>query len=701
MIRHWPGGSSKGPRAEMRRVRALQPTVLERMEDRTLLSSGPTVFTVNLTSDTGAGAGSTGDLLYAITQANNNTNAAGSVITFDPSVFKPATPQPIALTQTLDLTGTAGPITIAGTTNTGVFVSGNNAVRPFTIGPGVTATFSEIAILYGLSSGNGGGILNEGTLTLSECGLAQNSAVGSGGGIENNGTMTVSGCLIGANTAEAAHGQGGGISNTGDLQLVGTTMSVNQVSGANGLGGGIANTGTLGITGCTIYENSVTAGEGAGIFTNGTATISSSTLESNTDSGAGAGGGVFNLGQLSVVDCAVTNNTSGDGGGVENAHELMISNTTIAANAASTTGGGVYNIGTMNAINVTITDNFVDTNNGGGGLFAATSTTTLVNTIVAENSQNVSLLFLADDIDGTVSANCVANLIGIGGSGGLTNGSDSNQVGVSNPGLRSLAQNGGPTESIALMSGSPAVNAGTYVTGVGTTDQRGPGFVRNFGGAIDIGAYELQPGNVADVWALWGTQGNEALATAADGQRLLPAGRNTDLPWLGISQLQIEFTQPETLTAADITISSQKGISYGPVTVKVVTLNGTTPYIYGIVFAHSITKADRVTITIAGPGLVTYTRRLDVLPGDFSDNGVVNNQDITAIRNEWKGKHGAQPTIFGEITGDGTVNGADYNAARKRNATRLPKLARPGSQQARSLLIRDLVRRELRIKSQG
>jgi hypothetical protein len=78
MIRHWPGGSSKGPRAEMRRVRALQPTVLERMEDRTLLSSGPTVFTVNLTSDTGAGAGSTGDLLYAITQANNNTNAACS-----------------------------------------------------------------------------------------------------------------------------------------------------------------------------------------------------------------------------------------------------------------------------------------------------------------------------------------------------------------------------------------------------------------------------------------------------------------------------------------------------------------------------------------------------------------------------------------------------------------------------------------------
>ena len=60
-----------------------------------------------------------------------------------------------------------------------------------------------------------------------------------------------------------------------------------------------------------------------------------------------------------------------------------------------------------------------------------------------------------------------------------------------------------------------------------------------------------------------------------------------------------------------------------------------------------------------------------MLPGDFDDNGVVNNKDVTAIRNEWKGKNGAQPTIFGEILGDGTVTAADYNAARKRIGTTL------------------------------
>ena len=59
-----------------------------------------------------------------------------------------------------------------------------------------------------------------------------------------------------------------------------------------------------------------------------------------------------------------------------------------------------------------------------------------------------------------------------------------------------------------------------------------------------------------------------------------------------------------------------------------------------------------------------FTRRLDVLPGDFNDDGVVNSQDLVGIRNEWLGIGGAKPTIFGDINGDGMVNVADYNAVR-------------------------------------
>ena len=149
---------------------------------------------------------------------------------------------------------------------------------------------------------------------------------------------------------------------------------------------------------------------------------------------------------------------------------------------------------------------------------------------------------------------------------------------------------------------------------------------------------------------------------------LLPAGRNTDLPWLGIDSLQFTLDGPEPLTASEVTIQGLRGINYGPATI---TGSGTT---YTITFARPIEKADRVTITIAGPGIATYTRRLDVLPGDFHDKGVVTSGDATAIRDEWKRKHGAQPTIFGDVLGLGAVNKSDYKAAYRLIGSKLPKL---------------------------
>src|SRR5213079_501719 len=83
------------------------------------------------------------------------------------------------------------------------------------------------------------------------------------------------------------------------------------------------------------------------------------------------------------------------------------------------------------------------------------------------------------------------NLIGTGGSGGLTNGSNGNQVGVSNPGLGSLADNGGPTQTIALSPGSAAIDrGGNGSVNTGETDQRG--YTRIVNGTVDVGAYEVQ-----------------------------------------------------------------------------------------------------------------------------------------------------------------------------------------------------------------
>ena len=91
------------------------------------------------------------------------------------------------------------------------------------------------------------------------------------------------------------------------------------------------------------------------------------------------------------------------------------------------------------------------------------------------------------------------NLIGTGGgNSGLTNGSNGNLVGVADPGLGTLADNGGPTQTIALLAGSPAIDAGSNTLAVDpqgnalTTDQRGTGFPRKVNGTVDIGAFEVQ-----------------------------------------------------------------------------------------------------------------------------------------------------------------------------------------------------------------
>jgi hypothetical protein len=141
-----------------------------------------------------------------------------------------------------------------------------------------------------------------------------------------------------------------------------------------------------------------------------------------------------------------------------------------------------------------------------------------------------------------------------------------------------------------------------------------------------------------------------------------------------------------------VTISSALGINYGPVTI---TGAGTSDT---VMLARPIIRADRVTITIASASIASYTRRLDVLPGDFNDDGAVKNNDVTAIANEWRGKRGAHPTIFGDILGIGTVNGSDYNSARKRIGTKLPKL---GGKPPKAQLLRALVRQPPVVKRPG
>jgi hypothetical protein len=356
------------------------------------------------------------------------------------------------------------------------------------------------------SEGGGGGMFNYGTATVTNCAIEDNSA-GQGGGIYNGGNVTVIGSTIAGNSAPA----GGGILNISGSMLTITDSTIAGNTSFEGLGGGIYNdAGTTSITTSNITQNSAANG-GGGIFNNdGSLTIAGTTLADNSGHD---GGGILNdtEGTVTVTNATISDNSATNtGGGISNlVGTLIVTNTSIAGNSAPY-GGGIFNYvsSTLTAVNCTIAYNVATSGSGSGaGLDVGDGTATLENTIVALNTDgagggapadDIALHWLLDSVTGTISSASAYNLFGTGGAGGLINGINGNQDGVADPGLGALADNGGPTQTIALLPGSPALGAGSNALAVDaqgsplTTDQRGPGFARIMNGTVDIGAFEVQ-----------------------------------------------------------------------------------------------------------------------------------------------------------------------------------------------------------------
>ncbi|GAX41034.1 hypothetical protein NIES4075_20020 [Tolypothrix sp. NIES-4075] len=333
-------------------------------------------------------------------------------------------------------------------------VSGNDAVRVFSINSGKTVNIDGLTIANGKAN-QGGGIYNGGTLTLTNSTLAGNSASAGGGGIFNN---------------------------NGILTLTNSTLAGNSASGG---GGGIYNDdGTLKLTNSTLAGNSTNSGGGGGIFNNGTSTVSNSTLADNSASVNYYGGGICNYyGTLTVSNSTLARNSANSGGGgiYNNGGTSTVSNSTLAGNSANSGGGGgIYNLsGTSTVSNSTLADNSA-ANFGGGGIYNNPSGTVKAkNSIIAKNTASSS----NPDFYGTLTSQGY-NLIGT-----TTTGTTSTDIINVNPLLGSLQDNGGATYTMALLPGSVAINAGDpNFTSPPTTDQRGTERIKK--GRIDIGAYE-------------------------------------------------------------------------------------------------------------------------------------------------------------------------------------------------------------------
>jgi hypothetical protein len=267
----------------------------------------------------------------------------------------------------------------------------------------------------------------------------------------------------------------------------------------------VASNATVSVSGLSLKNGTDATGAGGGIHNAGTLTLSACTI-SNCQAGASApfsgGGAIFNAtsGVLVVVNSTLDNNQAtggaGDesGGGIYNdSGSATISNSTIAANTAQGTngfGGGVFNqSGSVVLISSTIALNSAA--GAGGGVANTNGVFSVADSIIATNAATSATTNAPDAIGDFVSNGF--NLIGDGDdSTGFAAGVNTDQVGSASvpldPLLGPLQNNGGPTFTLALLPGSPAINTGTCDDP--STDQRGD--PRPVGPACDIGPFEVQ-----------------------------------------------------------------------------------------------------------------------------------------------------------------------------------------------------------------
>ncbi|HXU38061.1 MAG TPA: HYR domain-containing protein [Blastocatellia bacterium] len=283
---------------------------------------------------------------------------------------------------------------------------------------------------------------------------------------------------------------------------------------------------TVMISGLTISDgNSMSVAEGAGISNLGTLTLSNVVLSGNSTTGSAGGGGIFNNGfaMLTITNCTLSGNSAAFGGGIENLGTLTITSSTLSGNSARADGGGILNNGgTLTITNSTLSGNTAQQQ--GGGIFQVLN---------AMGTANISFTTLSGNsatLNGGGIFNAAPNTVNIKNSivANSTSGGDCSNSGTFNatgvnfttngtcPGftvvtpaqlnLGPLQNNGGNTETHALLPGSVAIDAAPDCTdvfgtperpkvgapmAVVTTDQRGVG--RPQGSACDVGSYEFVP----------------------------------------------------------------------------------------------------------------------------------------------------------------------------------------------------------------
>jgi hypothetical protein len=295
-----------------------------------------------------------------------------------------------------------------------------------------------------------------------------------GGGIANGGTLSLTDSVIRDNSANT----GGGIyTYYGDLTVVNSTISENKADA----GGGIcAYYGKMTVSNSVINDNEASLHAGA-LYNEGARVLVEWTTMHANHAGM-LGGAILDLrGRLIVDRSTISANHAGMSGGAIDSEgdKVLFRNSTLSGNTAPE-GGAIYSYRSeIDLIQSTITGN---ESGEGGAIYSRVSTFKLSGTVIGNNQgDECAFLYRGEMIDGGY------NLIEDDSCG------DWAYV-MGNPMLGPLADNGGPTQTHALLPDSPAIDViPTGVDGCGepnSLDQRG--LARLQGAGCDIGAYEVQ-----------------------------------------------------------------------------------------------------------------------------------------------------------------------------------------------------------------
>ncbi|TAF54126.1 MAG: hypothetical protein EAZ61_06165 [Oscillatoriales cyanobacterium] len=342
-------------------------------------------------------------------------------------------------------------LTIRGAGENLTVIDAQTVDRVWHILKGATLILEGVTVRNGGNVSEGGGILNEGTLELSQSSLSGNESAGGeggvGGGLYNQGTATLTQATVSSNRSTVS---GGGIANVGgSLVLVETTVSGNTTTIE---GGGIANR-----LGYSTYSS-----EGSS-YTPGVVQIINSTISGNqvhSDTQYPRGGGLLNGtdSSMSLVNSTVSGNTlsvvglkpsygdrSGGGAALYAQHNsyTALTHATIAHNTSSIGSGGVF----LQSY----------------GESRYYTRLVLTNSIISGNSDTDLARAGSDDAQVTIRG---TNIVSVADSS-----IDGNILTV-DPQLAPLANNGGATQTHALLEGSPAIDTASRSVAA-ATDQRG------------------------------------------------------------------------------------------------------------------------------------------------------------------------------------------------------------------------------------